>query len=562
MSAIYTAFHTHQIACPTSYTVQDSGCPNNPNSAPINIQVASSDAQVTLTWGGVTNAVSYEVLRTEGVHQCAQGKVLLGEVSASNQLTWTDTGLQNGREYYYIIVPKGQSDSCYGPSSACITAVPVEGPFVMSCPSDSVVFNLKYDKVPNTRQCTITAGGGWSGTVNFACTTSGSFSGVSCTVPSSIYLSGSSATVDLAIAVDASATEGDGTATLTACGGGYTTSFVADVLVGNYGIAQMATYSNGSPMCANYGASCDSGSLLDGRGTRGPEENQPNTRDGEDCDGDSGTYHSDESLDRLVVRSLDGDDMIEGTTVEIEATVWAWSTGSSDTLDLYYSDSNDMSNPNWRHIVSEQPSGGGQQIITAQYQLPAGLNHVIRGNFRYSGSQSSCSSGAWDDADDLAFIVRPLAVETNSPTDSPSATPSESRVPSSEPSSRPSSTPSTMPSRQPSLEPSSKPSLQPSSSPSSSPTVPTPRPSFPPSSSPSKSYEPSFNPSSVPTLEPSLYPSLKPSLIPSLAPSLKPSASPTLGPSFAPSLRPSALPSGSISPTRNPTRPVSYTISH
>jgi len=554
MNAIFTAFNEHQIACPTSYDVKDSGCPNNPNSPPIVIQVISSDAQVTLTWASVNNAVKYEVLRTEGVHQCAQGKVLLGEVSASDQLTWTDTGLQNGREYYYIIVPKGQSDSCYGPSSSCIAAIPSEGPYLMSCPNDSVVFNLKYTTSPNTRQCTIEASSGWSGTVNFACSTSGTFSGVSCTVPSSIYLSGNSALVDLTIAAGTSATEGDGTVTLTATGGGYSTIFSTDVLAGNYGIAQMASYSNGSPMCATYGASCDSGTLLDGRGTRGPEENQPNTRDGVDCDGDSGTYHSDESLDRLVVRSLNGDDMIEGTTVEIEATVWAWSTGSSDTLDLYYSNSNDMSNPNWQHIVSKTPSGGGQQIITAQYQLPEGLNHVIRGNFRYSGSRSYCSRGSWDDADDLAFVVRPLALDTDSPTGSPTASPSESRVPSSEPSLHPSLTPSTSPSRQRSALPSTKPSSQPSSSPSSSPTFPTASPSVSPSDYPSKSVEPSSNPSSLPTLKPSTPPSFLPSLIPSLAPSLKPSAPPTLYPTLSPSNKPSASPSSSTLPTLYPTR--------
>jgi len=554
MNAIFTAFNEHQIACPTSYDVKDSGCPNNPNSPPIVIQVISSDAQVTLTWASVNNAVKYEVLRTEGVHQCAQGKVLLGEVSASDQLTWTDTGLQNGREYYYIIVPKGQSDSCYGPSSSCIAAIPSEGPYLMSCPNDSVVFNLKYTTSPNTRQCTIEASSGWSGTVNFACSTSGTFSGVSCTVPSSIYLSGNSALLDLTIAAGTSATEGDGTVTLTATGGGYSTIFSTDVLAGNYGIAQMASYSNGSPMCATYGASCDSGTLLDGRGTRGPEENQPNTRDGVDCDGDSGTYHSDESLDRLVVRSLNGDDMIEGTTVEIEATVWAWSTGSSDTLDLYYSNSNDMSNPNWQHIVSKTPSGGGQQIITAQYQLPEGLNHVIRGNFRYSGSRSYCSRGSWDDADDLAFVVRPLALDTDSPTGSPTASPSESRVPSSEPSLHPSLTPSTSPSRQRSALPSTKPSSQPSSSPSSSPTFPTASPSVSPSDYPSKSVEPSSNPSSLPTLKPSTPPSFLPSLIPSLAPSLKPSAPPTLYPTLSPSNKPSASPSSSTLPTLYPTR--------
>jgi len=125
MTAIYNAFNDHEIACPNSYAIRDAGCLDTPTSRPNIIEVAVSDAQVTLSWAVVPNANKYQVLRTEGVHQCAQGKVLLGETSAS-ELIWTDTGLQNGREYYYLIVPKGEDDSCYGPSSECITAIPSE----------------------------------------------------------------------------------------------------------------------------------------------------------------------------------------------------------------------------------------------------------------------------------------------------------------------------------------------------------------------------------------------------------------------------------------------------
>lgn len=502
MTAIFNAFNSHEIAC-LDTIVQQSGCSGRPNAPPSNIQVVNSNAQVTLTWSSVVNAQRYEVLRTEGVHECAQGKVLLGEVPATETLTWTDTGLQNGRIYYFVIVPKGNSDSCYGPSSECITAIPTAGPFTMSCPNESVIFDLKSVPDQNTRECTIIANDGWSGTVNFACSTSGSFAGVACTAPTSITLFGGSASVEFTIVASASTTKGDGTVTLTATGDGYSTSFITDVLVGKYGSAQMASFSNGSPICTDYGASCDSGSLLDGRGSIGPETNTPNTRDGIDCDGNLGTYHSDESLDRLVVRSLNGDDMVEGTTVEIEATVWAWSTGSSDTLDLYYSDSNDTSNPNWQHIVSLTPTGGGQQIITAQYQLPEGLSHVIRGNFRYNGLQSSCSGGNYDDADDLAFAVRPLAVESDSPTEFPSVSPTESRVPSSEPSLHPTFHPSITPSMQPSAEPFQQPSLQPSSSPSSLPTLQNSRPSSFPSTVPSESAKPSLSASFLPSESPS-----------------------------------------------------------
>ena len=48
-------------------------------------------------------------------------------------------------------------------------------------------------------------------------------------------------------------------------------------------------------------------------------------------DGPWGTYHSDESIDKVVVRSGDinapsNDNMVEGGRATIEASVWAWNT--------------------------------------------------------------------------------------------------------------------------------------------------------------------------------------------------------------------------------------------
>ena len=158
----------------------------------------------------------------------------------------------------------------------------------------------------------------------------------------------------------------------------------------------------GAPACATVAASCDSTTLLDGRGAVGPEPNPPNTLDG--CaDGTAGNYHSDESNDRIVVSTLDGADMAEGATVEIEATVYAYSTGASDTADFYYAA--DANSPNWTYIGSVVSPGGGVQTITQQYTLPAGSLQAVRVSFRYQGTASPCSSGNWDDADDLVFAV-------------------------------------------------------------------------------------------------------------------------------------------------------------
>ena len=102
MVAIYNAFNDQEIACP-SPLVRDFGCINNPNAAPI-VAVTSGHMKATLTWNAVSGASKYEVFRTEGVHGCGQGKVKL---ASSTALSFTDTGLMNGREYYYVVIPKG-----------------------------------------------------------------------------------------------------------------------------------------------------------------------------------------------------------------------------------------------------------------------------------------------------------------------------------------------------------------------------------------------------------------------------------------------------------------------
>ena len=174
---------------------------------------------------------------------------------------------------------------------------------------------------------------------------------------------------------------------------------------------QDAVYDSGlgAPACAVPGSECDSLTLLDSRGNMATAEpNQPNTIDG--CtDGSSGTYHNDESNDRLVVKTLDGSDFVEGATVQVEATVWGWNTGTSDHLDLYYAA--DANNPSWQPITTINLTSGGAQTLTATYTLPAGSLQAVRANFRYNGSQSSCSTGSYDDADDLVFAVNPAAPE-------------------------------------------------------------------------------------------------------------------------------------------------------
>jgi hypothetical protein len=159
------------------------------------------------------------------------------------------------------------------------------------------------------------------------------------------------------------------------------------------------------PTCSQTGQpGCDSGALLLGRDSiaGGAEPNQPNTIFGQCADGASGTFHVDESLDRLRVYTLDGGPLAFGKTVLVEATVWG---NVSDRLDLWAA-----SNPtqqNWTYLTTLTPTGPtGIHTLFATYQLPAGSSRqALRGNFRHQGSPSTCSAGAFDDHDDLVFSV-------------------------------------------------------------------------------------------------------------------------------------------------------------
>jgi len=119
MQAIFDAFNDQEIACPTP-TVQDRGCAGAPTSAP-NVTVTPGNNSATLTWTAVPGTDHYDIFRTEGVHGCDFGKVRLGDTMGT---TWTDTGLQNGRNYYYIVIPMGTHPACFGLSSACASVVP------------------------------------------------------------------------------------------------------------------------------------------------------------------------------------------------------------------------------------------------------------------------------------------------------------------------------------------------------------------------------------------------------------------------------------------------------
>jgi hypothetical protein len=219
-----------------------------------------------------------------------------------------------------------------------------------------------------------------------------------------------SATSTLTLTASGTATTGNATVTVTGTSGALThsTTIALTVTSSGGGGLQTATYSSTfkAPSCGSVGSGCDSGpSLLLGRDTLsgGAEPNQPNTINNSCADGTSGTFHSDESNDRLVIQTTDGSNMAPGKTVKVSATVWAYSGFTSDHLDLYYAAN--ASSPSWVLIGTITPTAAGAQTLSANYTLPSGSSQAVRAQFRYLGSASSCSTGAYDDHDDLVFAV-------------------------------------------------------------------------------------------------------------------------------------------------------------
>jgi hypothetical protein len=178
---------------------------------------------------------------------------------------------------------------------------------------------------------------------------------------------------------------------------------------GGGGGAQTAVWDPGLqvPRCSTVGSSCDSGpTLLLGRGNMsgGAEPNQPNTIIDSCADGSSGSFHSDESNDRIKVSTLDGTSFAAGKTVRIDATVWPWSGGpTQDSVDLYFAAN--ATSPTWQFVATLVPSTTGSQTLSATYTLPSGSLQAVRARIRYQGSATSCGTGSFNDHDDLAFAV-------------------------------------------------------------------------------------------------------------------------------------------------------------
>lgn len=405
MTAIHAAFDRHGIAC-SSPTPTDSGCSGAPTAAP-NLSGTAGDYQASLSWGSVSGANSYWVLRSEGHAGCDFGKTRIAEITGTS---FVDTEVANGRDYSYNVVAVGSSDACYGPVSNCETVTPAASTtpdFSVSCSPSSLSVS---QGASTTSTCTVTSTNGYSSAVSLSC--SGLPSGSSCSFsPSSVTPpSNGSANSTLTVTASGSAATGSFGFDVDGTDGSLSrsTSLSLNVTPAGTGGPQTAVFDSGlqAPACNTVGTSCDTASLIEGRDniSGGAEANQPNTIADSCSDGTSGSYLSDESIERLVVSTVGGSDFAPGVTVQIDATVHVWSGGpTSDHLDLYYAA--DATSPTWTYITTINPTSGGVQTHSATYTLPAGPLQAVRANFRYNGSTSPCSTGSYDDHDDVVFAV-------------------------------------------------------------------------------------------------------------------------------------------------------------
>ncbi|MFY1827991.1 endopeptidase [Myxococcus fulvus] len=204
-----------------------------------------------------------------------------------------------------------------------------------------------------------------------------------------------------------------------ACGAGnYSAGFSFTTQTGGGGTCTtppVATYDAtlGTPVCGN-GCGCDTGTLVNSRGSQflAAEPNEPNTLDG--CpDGPFGFYHLDESIDRVVLRSVDGGPITPGKQVKVDVTVWCYD--ATDKLNLYYAPVSGF--PLWSTLVTGlQCTGSGAKTFSHTFTVGSSVGqHVLRAQFvEASSPQLSCTFGFYDDNDDVVFGVS--AAVASSPT--------------------------------------------------------------------------------------------------------------------------------------------------
>ena len=149
--------------------------------------------------------------------------------------------------------------------------------------------------------------------------------------------------------------------------------------------------------------------------TNGVESNRPNTIGSPACaDGNSGSYHLDESIDKLVLNASNKGTIVPGSAVKFDATVWCQS--GTDRVDLFYA--TDAANPSWSPLVTGLAcTGAGAKTFSTTFNVGANAGaHAVRAQIRYGGLVTTCTAGGYNERDDMVFTVAaPLAQTASSP---------------------------------------------------------------------------------------------------------------------------------------------------
>ncbi len=185
-----------------------------------------------------------------------------------------------------------------------------------------------------------------------------------------------------------------------------TSSAPVTVTVSN---ASHAVYSSTrrAPTCSSVTSVCDSFGLVDGRGPLGPEPNAPNTINNSCTDTSTGTYHVDESIDRIRVVSTDGSNFTSNRTVRVEVSFWSYAT-SGNTLKLFHAAN--AASPQWTEIGYKNVFAADGGTHTWTITLPAGSLQAVRAVIIRAGmTGGACPSAGVRDLDDLVFAVSSVA---------------------------------------------------------------------------------------------------------------------------------------------------------
>jgi trimeric autotransporter adhesin len=408
MTAIYNAFARHGIGCapvaqqgreslassdPTPEP-RNSGCAAGPSAAP-SLSVTPGHYRASLSWNAVPGATRYWVFRTEGHAGCAYGKALIAETTG---LTFTDLEVAGLRPYHYNVVAAGTSSACYSRASNCATVTPNAGSYTVSCTPSSLSV-AQGGTV--TAACSVTPTGGYDSAVTLGCSTLPA--GALCRfTPATVTLSGSgsqSSTLTLSTGLAAAGTYTFKVMGTPSARPPATNSATLGLTVLGPG-DQMAAFDPTlrAPSCGStVGSSCDTGSLVNGRGTS--ESGNPNTINRSCLDGTaSGTG----AINRIRVSTASGGNFTAGAEVNIAATIPA-TIHIDDAVDFFYAE--DASNPAWVYIGTRTP-GTTTTTVGGTYRLPASGLQAVRVQYRRGGSAAACAPGLLNDPDDLVFAAQ------------------------------------------------------------------------------------------------------------------------------------------------------------